>query len=301
MKPVVIVGSINMDTVFQVTRIPLAGETVLSHSMEHYAGGKGANQAVAAARLGAEVHIIGHVGADEAGNFMIGSLRESGVFTCAVKTSTESPTGIALITVSSDGENSIVVNPGANALVDENQLAHNENLLSRAVYCVFQLEVPINTVFAGIRRCRSLGVKAVLNPSPSAHIPDDVLNSLSLLIVNQSEYTCLAGVGTDPVEFIRRKGIHDMIVTLGSCGLNHVTASKMLHYPAVSVKAIDSTGAGDCFLGSLVAMLAEDHPMDKAIKIAMHAAAISVTRPGAQRSMPYRHELVNLIPDIHKS
>lgn len=298
MKPVVIVGSINMDTVLQVARLPLAGETVLSRSMERYAGGKGANQAVAAARLGAKVHFIGHVGADEAGGFMISSIRESGVMTSAIEVSADAQTGIALITVSDDGENCIVVNQGANALVDEEQLGRCESLLSSASYCVFQLEIPVETVFAGIRHCRTLDVKTVLNPSPSAQIPDDILSCLSLLIVNQTEYTFLAGAGSDPIQFVRDKGIHDMIVTLGARGLEHVTVDNVHRYPAIHVKAVDTTGAGDCFLGALIAMLAENRPYDEAINIAMQAAAISVTRLGAQRAMPYRHEIVGLSSDI---
>lgn len=295
MKPVIIVGSINMDTVLRVERIPLAGETVLAHSMERYAGGKGANQAVAAARMGAQVHIIGRVGADEAGDFMRTSLRESGVETDAVETSVGTSTGLALITVSADGENCIVVNQGANALVDECQLVRCEGIFSKASYCVFQLEIPIETVFAGIRQCHALGVQAVLNPSPSVPIPDDVLSCVSLLIVNQSEYALLAGPGSDPVAFVQAKGVHDMIVTLGARGLEHVTADGKKFYSSVRVEAVDTTGAGDCFLGAFIAMLAEGHAMKDAIRIAMKAAAISVTRRGAQRSMPYRYEIDDIL------
>lgn len=290
MKPIVIIGSINLDTVFRVARIPLAGETVLAHSMERYAGGKGANQAVAAARLGANVRFIGRVGADEAGDFMRSSLLQNGVKIDAVEASDHTPTGAALITVSDDAENCIVVNPGANALVDETQLLRCLSLLSGAGYCVFQLEIPTETVFASIRRCRDMGVKTVLNPSPSAPIPDEALSRVSLLIVNQSEYAFLGGSG-DPVQFVREKGIEDMIITLGARGLDHVSANGLRHYPAERAEAVDTTGAGDCLLGALVAMLAEGRPMDASIKIAMKAAAIAVTRPGAQRAMPYRREL----------
>lgn len=293
-KPVVIIGSINLDTVLRVERIPLAGETVLARSMERYAGGKGANQAVAVSRMGARVQFIGRVGADEAGDFMLGSLRESGVDTDAVETSADAPTGVAIITVSDDGENCIVVNPGANALVDEDQLVRCEGLVSGASYCVFQLEIPIQTVFAGIRRCRALGVQTVLNPSPSAPIPDDVLSYVSLLIVNQSEYAFLAGDEADPVAFVREKGIQDMIITMSASGLQYVNADGANFYPAVQAEAVDTTGAGDCFLGALVTMLAEGRTMDKSIIIAMKAAAIAVTRSGAQRSMPFRYEIKEL-------
>ncbi len=291
MKPVIIVGSINLDMVYRVRRIPLAGETVLARSLERYAGGKGANQAIAAARMGARVCFVGRVGTDEAAEFMRNSLVQSGVETEAIETSADASTGIALITVSDDGENCIVVNPGANALVDDDQLARHESLLSHAAYCVFQLEIPKKTVFAAIRHCRSLGVKTVLNPSPSAPIPDDVLACVSLLIVNQSEYAYLAGNEVDPVAFVRLKGITDMIITMGAQGLRHVTAQGTRFYPSVPVEAVDTTGAGDCFLGALVAMRAEGRPMDESINIAMKAAAIAVTRPGAQRSMPYRDEV----------
>ena len=294
MQPVIVMGSINMDIVLRVSRIPLAGETILATSMEKNAGGKGANQAAAAAKMGAAVHMVGCVGADEAGDALVASLNGCGVQTGRIEHMNGAPTGTALITVSDDGENCIVVCPGTNQLASIDQLTRDADFIGGASHCVFQLELPHDVVFEAIRRCRALGVKAVLNPSPSARIPDDVLKCVSLLILNESEFEDLAGKAVEPADFLRQKGVGDMLVTLGARGLIHIGALGSRFYPAESAKAVDSTGAGDCLLGALVAMLAEGKPMEAAIPIAMRAAAISVTRAGAMRSMPHRGEVLGI-------
>lgn len=291
MGKVVVIGSINADLVYGVERIPAPGETVRAFSFDRFEGGKGANQAVAAARMGAETVLVGALGADANGDWLEGSLKRSGVLTGRIARRTETGTGTALITVAPDGENSIAVWPGANGTADEALLTAAAEDLRRAFCAVFQLELPLETVFRGIRLCKELGVPAVLNPSPCAVIPDEILGCLSLLVVNRSEYAFYAGK-EDPVSFLERKGIGEMIISLGAEGLDHVTGRGITHYGCEKVKAVDSTGAGDCLLGALTALRSEGMKMEEAIPLAMKAAAISVTRKGAQRSMPLRKEVL---------
>lgn len=295
-KPVVVVGSINMDKVYQVAHIPLAGETILSHGYMRNPGGKGANQAVAAALQGADVRMIGCVGADDDGDALLHSLRRAGVHTGGVARLDDTPTGIAMIVVSDDGENTIVVNAGANARVDRSVLDHNDALLTSAGYGVVQLEIPHETAWLALRRLRGAGVATVLNPSPACPVPDEALRNTDILVPNETEMRYLLGhdpdlAGNELIEYARAKGIRAIVMTLGPDGCCLATQDAARMFPCTPVRAVDSTGAGDCFLGTMTAWLAEGHPLEKAIEKAMAAAAIAVARAGAQQSMPRREEI----------
>lgn len=295
-KPVVIIGSINMDKVYQVPHIPLAGETILSHGHMRNPGGKGANQAVAAALQGAQVRMIGCVGADDDGDALLLSLRRAGVHTDGIARIAGTPTGIAMIVVSDDGENTIVVNAGANACVDETVLDQNAAMLASAGYGVLQLEIPHETAWSALRRLRQAGVTTILNPSPACLLPDEALRDTDILVPNETEMRHLLGhdpnlAGHELSAYARAKGLKAIVMTLGPDGCCLATPETMRMFPCTPVRAIDSTGAGDCFLGAMTAWLAEGHPLGNAIEKAMAAAAIAVSRAGAQQSMPRREEI----------
>ncbi|MDL2318871.1 ribokinase [Eubacteriales bacterium OttesenSCG-928-A19] len=295
-RSVVIIGSINMDKVYQVPHIPLAGETILSGSQMKNPGGKGANQAVAAALQGAKVHMIGCVGADDDGEALLRSLGNAGVYTDGVLRLEDTPTGIAMIVVADDGENTIVVSAGANARVDAGTLDQNDVLLREAGFGVVQLEIPHETAWLALRRLRAHGVATILNPSPACAIPDEALRNTDILVPNETEMRYLLGHDPDPagedlMAYARTKGLKAIVMTLGPEGCCLATPDAVRPFPCTPVRALDSTGAGDCFLGTMTAWLAGGHPLETAIEKAMAAAAIAVTRPGAQQAMPRREEI----------
>ena len=288
MADIVVIGSANMDTVYSVRHIPAPGETIIAKSVMQNPGGKGANQAVAAGKLGGHTAFIGAVGADAAGDALRSSLQSANVETNGLKISQE-PTGSAFICVADSGENSIVVYPGANACVNVDDIHACEQLIASAKVCVMQLEIPYDTVWQAVRLCHKHGVQVLLNPSPVTTIPDDVLAATDVLVPNEHEAQTL--IGCDPTEdalkgYCEAKGIKRIIMTMGSTGVWNVTANSSEFYPCNKVKAVDTTGAGDCFLGALAAHIANGRSIDEAIRFAMAASAITVTRAGAQQAMP---------------
>ncbi|MET9886952.1 ribokinase [Streptomyces sp. NPDC006430] len=290
MTAIAVLGSTNMDLVAYVPKAPRLGETVTGRAFRTVPGGKGANQAVAAARCGAEVLMIGAVGADEFGARLRSALAAAGVGTAGLRT-VEGASGTAHITVDDEGANSIIVVPGANARVtgleagDAARIAAAETLL-------LQLEVPLSGVTAAARAARAHGVRTVLTPAPAQPLPVELLASVDLLVPNEHEAAALTGL-TDPRQAAAAllERVPEVVVTLGAAGALYAARGKEpFTVPAPRVRAVDSTAAGDTFVGALAVALGEGRPMRGALAWACAAAALSVLRPGAQDSMPTRAE-----------
>ncbi|MFM8267066.1 MAG: ribokinase [Ilumatobacteraceae bacterium] len=281
---VCVVGSANLDLVVRSGRLPHPGETVIGHDYREYPGGKGLNQAIAAARAGARTAFVGAVGDDGAGAHLRDVLTHDGVDTSSLATSAEA-TGRALITVSDDGENVIVVAPGANREVTAASVPPCRVLLA-------QLEVPVATVGAAFAAARQLGALTILNPAPALEVPDEVLGLTDILVPNEGEAARMGGV-----ERLLSRGVATIIVTRGADGVDLITSSGSRHVAAHRVTPVDTTGAGDTFCGYLAAGVGRGESLDEAIRRAVVAAAISTTRLGASTSIPMAAE-VSAVEDV---
>jgi ribokinase len=297
---VTVVGSLNMDLVIRAPRLPSAGETLAGRSFANVPGGKGGNQAVAAARLGARVTMIGCVGNDENGAQLVARLREDGIDCDRIATDAALPTGVAMIVVDDAGQNAIVIVAGSNGALTPAAIAAHEAAIAQADVLVCQLEVPDDTVFAAMRAARRHGRIVVLNPAPaSGMLPREWLECADFLIPNEGEASVLSGVAVDSPESalaaaraLRQQGARNVIVTLGERGVLMLAEGEDgRHFPAPKVDAIDTTAAGDTFVGGLCAALAAKRSLDEAVRFGQAAAALSVTRAGAQTSIPYLHEV----------
>ncbi|QEV17598.1 ribokinase [Streptomyces alboniger] len=289
---IAVLGSANMDLVAYVTRAPRRGETVTGREFRTIPGGKGANQAVAAARAGATVSMIGAVGTDVFGARLRSTLEHSGVDTDLLRT-VETPTGTAHIVVDDEGGNSIVVVPGANGTV-KGLTPGDEALIASANALLLQLEIPAKGALAAARAARRHGVRTVLTPAPAQHLPDELLAATDLLLPNEHEAATLTGITDDPHAAARSllSQVPEVVITLGSRGsLYAARGAEPVMVPAPRVTAVDTTGAGDTFAGTLAVALAEGRPVPDALTWASSAAALSVQRPGASASMPYRKEI----------
>ncbi|MGH3517884.1 MAG: ribokinase [Haloechinothrix sp.] len=295
----IVVGSANMDLVVPVERRPGPGETVLGGDTTSGPGGKGANTAVAAARLGTRVAMLGAVGRDPHGDQLLAALRAAGVDTALIRRSAH-PTGAAYITVTPDGENSIVVSPGANAQVSEDDVDEAGELIGNAAVLFSVLEVPLATVDRVARIAADAGVRMVLNASPVARVHPGTLAVTDPLIVNQHEAAWLLGdpwvdpAAHDPARLataVLALGPRSVVVTLGADGALAADADGVTHVPAPQVTAVDTTGAGDAFAGALAAALACGSSLRAAAEFAVRVAAYSVTKPGAQSSYPDADEI----------
>ncbi|AIG81191.1 Hypothetical protein AJAP_42090 [Amycolatopsis japonica] len=281
---VLVIGSANADLVVPVDRRPGGGETVLGGDTILSPGGKGANTAVAAARLGADVALLGAVGDDPYGELLKRSLAESGVDTGSLRTS-ERPTGIAYITVTPDGENSILVSPGANSALRPEDVD-----LDGAEIVVLSLEIPLETVEHAVAKAVDHHVKTLLNLSPAAELSAKTLQGLDVLLVNEHEAAFLLGGEADFPKLLDL-GPKAAVVTLGAKGAAVVTADGVTEVPSPKVEAVDTTGAGDAFAGALATSLAKGEELVDAARKAVKVAAITVTRQGAQPSYPTASEL----------
>ncbi len=291
-KKIVVVGSINMDLVAYAPRIPVEGETLLGSRFEVHAGGKGANQAVAAGRLGWPVQMIGRVGDDAFGSALRRGLEEAGVDTSSVATSKGS-SGVAVIVVSDRGENCIVIIPGANALVTPEDLEANRTLLQSAGIVLAQLEIPLATVEYLAELCASEGVPLILDPAPAQRLPAGLLSKVTWFTPNETEADFYLEADKDQArnpdlmaEALVRDGVGGVVLKLGSRGVFVRTAGgNGTLIGSFPVKAVDSTAAGDAFNGAFATALLIGLPAEEAARFAAAAAAISVTRAGAQPSM----------------
>jgi ribokinase len=295
---VLVIGSLNVDLVVHAPRQPQPGETLTGDGFATDQGGKGANQAVAAARMGVPVAMIGRVGDDDNGRRMLAALQREGIDTTAIGIDDTLPTGVALIIVSHDGENSIVVAPGANHAVGLAHVDAQAQRLAAAHVVVAQLETPQAAVFHALRLARSVGAVTLLNAAPAATLTAEQLQTVQWLVVNEGEAAALLGTPVDEMSqartaarALRALGPGDVVITLGAKGLVHANAAGVVHHPAAVVKAADTTGAGDTFVGVLAAALSQGLPADEALRRGQAAAAIAVTRRGAQSAMPSADEL----------
>lgn len=288
---IVVLGSTNMDLVAHVAKAPQRGETVTGREFRTAPGGKGANQAVAAARAGARVSMIGAVGNDAFGLRLRSALEASGVVTDRLRTA-EGPSGIAHVVVDDEGGNAIVVVPGANACLTS-LTSRDEEAVRGAALLLLQLEIPLEAVVAGARLARAHGARTVLTPAPVRALPAELLDCVDLLLPNEHEAAALAGVA-DPREaaLALLERVPEVVVTLGEAGsLWAARGAEPVTVPSPRVRAVDTTGAGDTFAGALAVALTEKRPMPEALRWAAAAASLSVQRPGASASMPYRSEI----------
>ncbi len=288
MTDVAVVGSINHDLTIMTERHPLPGETVLG--LEHFSGGggKGANQAVAAARLGGSVSMVGRVGDDDHGASLRSSLTREGIDTSHVVVDPVSPTGLALITVDSAAENTIVVSPGANSRVDVAQIETSRHLLASARVVLCQLEIPIEAVAAAAGLADGI---FCLNPAPGRELPQELLDRVDVLIPNLTELARITGLAVSDARSAlssarQIEGPGAVVVTLGSEGALVVDGDRGYHIAAPQISAVDTTGAGDAFCGALAVALAGGQPLIEAVQWAMVAGALATTSIGAQTSMP---------------
>jgi ribokinase len=286
---VFVVGSINQDFVLRLERRPGPGETVTDAELSLFPGGKGANGAVAAARLGAEVAILGRVGEDAFGGELVENLRENGVDTSRVEAISGAPTGSAFVTVTPDGENAIVVSPGANRRFGPDEVEAAADDLRKARVVVAQLEVSVEAVESAARIATDAGGRFLLNLAPPRGLPEDLLRRCDPLVVNEHEAAFLLAKEVTPEELARRLlelGPASVVVTLGAAGAVLATGEATKRSPAPEVAVVDTTGAGDAFVGALAARLSGGTPLEEAVPYAVSAGAVAVTREGAQGSLP---------------
>lgn len=295
---IVVVGSSNTDMVIGSDHLPSPGETVLGGRFLMAAGGKGANQAVAAARLGADVSLVARVGADVFGDQAVAGFEREGIATRFVVRDPQAPSGVALILVDEAGENLISVAPGANARLRGADVEAARDTLEAAAILLLQLEVPLEAVRTAARIAAVAGAQVILDPAPARELDDDLLAQVSILTPNESEAQRLTGIEvTDEASVARAaavlhsRGVEAVVVTLGSSGCYLLTEGDRTLIEAPRVDAIDTTAAGDTFNGALAWQLAEGAPLPAAVRMACRAAAVSVTRRGAQPSMPTPAEL----------
>lgn len=298
-KKIVVVGSSNMDMVVKTDHIPVPGETVLSGSFFMNAGGKGANQAVAVARLGGEVVFISKLGNDLFGKQFSQLFNHEGIDTHLIQFDESLPSGVALITVDQAGENSIVVASGANANLQNDDLKGALSTIDTAGIVLLQLEIPIQTVNYVVNYAAANGVSVILNPAPAQVLSPELLSGVDILTPNKTEAGMLAGMEVTNLEtagaaarIICEKGVKHVVVTMGSLGAVICENGELSVQSVRKVETVDSTAAGDVFNGALAVALAEGKVLKDAVAFACDAASISVTRLGAQSSIPYRNELI---------
>jgi len=288
---ILVAGSANLDFVVRASHIPAPGETVLGREFKTYAGGKGANQALACARAGgAATHMLLALGADAYALPLEHSLKSAGVELHIVR-ATDQATGTAFICVAEDGQNAITVAPGANFSLTATDLP----ALAGFSHLLMQLEIPLPTVLAYARAARSRGIKVVLNAAPAQPLPAELLQLLDVLVVNQGELEVLAGGPGSLEECLSRIDVPCVVVTLGEEGSCARIGNRMLSQAAFPVNCVDSTGAGDTFCGALVAALARGDELTEALRQASAAGALSCTQPGAQSSIPTQVEVNRLL------
>jgi ribokinase len=306
MDQILVIGSSNTDMVIKTERLPCPGETIVSGTYMCNPGGKGANQAVAAARLRGAVTFISKRGNDLFGNQSLGLLMREGINTQYVIKDTENPSGVALITVDAKGRSTSVTAPGANMFLFPEDIP--ENIFENGKYDILllQLEIPVITVEYSAKLAVKNNIKVILNPAPVQKISDELYKNLWLITPNSTEAEILTGVKVHDIlsaeraaQFFHDKGVKNIIITLGSSGAFVRTADYSVIIPAVKVKVVDITAVGDVFNGALAVALAGGNNFEDAIIFANKAASIAATRLGAQASAPYRNEVINLQSDSH--
>jgi ribokinase len=294
---IVVVGSLNMDLVVHAPRHPQPGETILGSEFHTFPGGKGANQAVAAARLGGQVRMIGLVGQDDFGDALLQTLASDGVDAEHVLRHASAATGVALITVDAAGQNTIVVASGANGRLTPGDVSAAEDAFRGASLLLVQLESPLPAVGRALELARRHGLRTVLNPAPAQPLELALLARVDYLVPNETELALLTGIDArrEALRELHRWGVGRVIVTLGECGVLIAEDGGELHLPAYHVVPVDTTAAGDAFVGAFAVALTEGRSVDKAAVWANAAGALAVTRLGAQPSLPTRAELTGFL------
>lgn len=296
-KRILVIGSSNTDMTARTETLPLPGQTLLGGEFTSGPGGKGANQAVAAVRLGGEAALVCKVGKDSFGDDAVRHYAGEGLDTSLVLRS-DKPSGVALINVDAKGENAIVVAPGANMDWTEEDIDSIAPAIRSAGILLMQLEIPVPSVLKAARIAHEAGVTVVLNPAPYAPVPEELFRYVDLFIPNETELSCYAGIPVNDLESAKKaavimigKGVRKIIVTLGSKGSLITDGVTEFRVEPVWVEPVDTTAAGDTYCGALCVGLSEGMSLEEAAAFASRASAISVTRPGAQNSMPYRSEM----------
>jgi ribokinase len=301
---IAVVGSLNMDLVIRSPHIPRPGETVIGGEFHTVPGGKGANQAVAAARLGAQVSMVGRVGHDAFGGVLLENLDADGIDHTFVIQDGEAATGVALIVVDDNGENSIVVSSGANMRLSPADVEAAEAVIAAAALLILQLEVPLESVIRSAELARTHGVRVVLNPAPARPLPARLLSMIDVLVPNETEAALLADlpVGTQDeaqkaAEALLRSGVGAVILTLGERGALPAGGGETRVYPAFDVQPVDTTAAGDAFVAGLAVALAEGKGLSEAVRWVNAGGGLTATKLGAQPSLPTRGALERLLSD----
>lgn len=298
MKKILVIGSLNMDTVIETPRIPAPGETIMGKSVKLVPGGKGANQVYTIGKLGGDVSMIGAVGDDSFGAMLIDNLKSVNVDVSGVERIPGGTTGQAFIPVEDTGENSIIVIGGTNGLVDEALLEKHESLMDACDIVVLQQEIPLSTVMAAKEMAVKKGKTVIVDPAPAAAMPDEFWRDIDYIKPNETELGILTGRELHTQEEYKaaakemlEKGVKHLLVTLGSKGCLFLTDEEEEFIPAAKVKAVDTTAAGDCFTGAFAVALSQGKTEREAIAFAQRASAIAVTRKGAQTSVPTLEEM----------
>ncbi|MEX2233085.1 MAG: ribokinase [Cyclobacteriaceae bacterium] len=299
-KTIVVIGSTNVDMVVKTHHIPGPGETVLGGIFLMNSGGKGANQAMSVARLGGSVSFISKVGNDIFGKQAIRSFAEAGIDTSYLLIDNDTPSGVALITVDEQGENSIVVASGANANLTPGEVQKCLQKIPDAGILLIQLEIPIDTVEFALGYAAAHGIKVILNPAPGRPLRSELFELIDIVTPNSNEAEMLTGIVVNDVdsarraaELLQKKGVKNVVITLGKEGAVFLQDGKFDTIAATKIKAVDTTGAGDVFNGALAVGIAEGKDILSSLRFACHAAAITTTRMGAQSAIPYRNELID--------
>lgn len=295
---IVVIGSSNIDMVVMTTHFPAPGETILGGEFLMNAGGKGANQAVAAARSGGEVAFIGKVGNDIFGKTSIGNIKKEGIDVSGISTDPGAASGVAQIIVDKKGENSIVVAPGANQKLNREDIDNADDQIRQADILLMQLEIPVDTILYAAKKAHKLGKKVILNPAPATPLPDELFECLYMITPNESETEMLTGIkvtdqlsADEAAKALKNRGVKNVIITMGSKGAYVYTDELKQIVAGFKVEAVDTTAAGDCFNGALAVGLGRGMDMIGSVRYANRAASIAVTRAGAQVSLPNRKEI----------
>lgn len=308
MSKIIVIGSSNTDMIVKVPRIPVPGETILGGKYIKAAGGKGANQAVAAARSGGEVTFIANTGDDTLGREAIEGFKKEGINTDHIFIDKEVSSGVALIFVGDDGENSIAVASGANGTLTSSNINQIEQVIAKGDILLTQLETPLETIEAAVKIAKKYNLKVILNPAPAQKLADELLQQIDILTPNETEVELLTGIKVQDEssaikagKILRRRGVQTVILTLGAEGAFLMAQQHNKMIPGFRVVAEDTTAAGDTFNGALAVGLADGKMIEQAINWAHAAAALSVTRMGAQPSIPSQKEIREFLTAQDKS
>lgn len=304
-KKIAVLGSLNLDTTYHVTRFPQPGETISANDKSSAPGGKGANQAVAAVRSGAQVAFIGMVGEDNEGKFMREALQEDGIDTKFLQNDPRHGTGSAIITLDANGQNDIMVYAGANFGMDESLLKGTDDLFKDCDFLIAQFETPQAVTAAAFKQAKAHGVTTILNPAPAKEILPELLAVTDVVIPNESESEVLTGIAVDSedamletADYFKAHGVNNLLITLGSRGVFYCTPHGHGMVPAFKVKAVDTTAAGDTFIGALASQLATDlSNVADALVYAQRASSLTVQRMGAMPSIPTEAEVRAALAD----